>query len=380
MWIGLSSMISENIRGDEMVQHVITKKEAKEHGINLDSVDYCRQIRNLAALDRVELDESIHRDNKFNRHLFSYIEYCGLDPKDFIKVYLSNLQPYMISHFPSQEKKDTMTCVLDNVYRISLYIKVDREKGNEVIISFHENNKRGVAKENNTIVNTTAMQNEIVPVFGEPQGAKIIGNDKEEIKVFVQRGMLVLPISVMATPCEGNIFLVRRGDIELPIIDQCNQYLRDLYTSNVDLKALDDVEIFSVLQQISFTSYGNTIFSNLTLLIDNMEIQRGVTSKQAADFALTTYIDHLYLTTDQADELIGLLEEKYSVHSSRDYQIVLDRVKDQLLASAEATEQMIDSTASESDNRALIEEHNKDVVPSDDVKAMKNIARRKSGR
>lgn len=363
-----------------MVQHVITKKEAKEHGINLDSVDYCRQIRNLAALDRVELDESIHRDNKFNRHLFSYIEYCGLDPKDFIKVYLSNLQPYMISHFSSQEKKDTMTCVLDNVYRISLYIKVDREKGNEVIISFHENNKRGVAKENNTIVNTTAMQNEIAPVFGEPQGAKIIGNDKEEIKVFVQRGMLVLPISVMATPCEGNIFLVRRGDIELPIIDQCNQYLRDLYTSNVDLKALDDVEIFSVLQQISFTSYGNTIFSNLTLLIDNMEIQRGVTSKQAADFALTTYIDHLYLTTDQADELIGLLEEKYSVHSSRDYQIVLDRVKDQLLASAEATEQMIDSTASESDNRALIEEHNKDVVPSDDVKAMKNIARRKSGR
>lgn len=120
-----------------MEHHMITKKQAKENGVNLDAVDYCRQIRNVARAEHVVLDEAVHRDNPYNKHLFSYIEYCGLDPKEYITGYLSNLQPFMISHFLSQEKgKENITCVLDNAYRISLYIKVNREKGNEVIISF----------------------------------------------------------------------------------------------------------------------------------------------------------------------------------------------------------------------------------------------------
>ena len=62
---------------------MITKAKAKENGVNLDSVDICRQIRNLAQLDRIQLDESVHRDNPYNKHLFSYIEYCELDPKEY---------------------------------------------------------------------------------------------------------------------------------------------------------------------------------------------------------------------------------------------------------------------------------------------------------
>ena len=115
-----------------------------------------------------------------------------------------------------------------------------------------------------------------------------------------------------------------------------------MYTSSVDLAALDQVEIFSVLQQISFTSYGNTIFSNLTLLIDNMEIQRGIPSIKAADFALTTYINHLYLTREQANELVALLEEKYVVHSMRNVRFLLGRIEDEIYAVAAETKEMID--------------------------------------
>lgn len=328
-----------------MEEYMITKAQAKENGVNLDTVDLCRQIRHLAQLQRIELDESVHRDNPYNKHLFSYIEYCGLSPKDFIKGYLSNLQPFMISRFPSQEKKDSVICILDNAYRISLYIKIDKEKGNEVIVSFHENNKRGIAKENNLIRNTN--DREIVPVFGEPTGAGIEGSPREEVKVFVQRGMLIIPIRVMAQLCEGNIYLVERGSLEAPIVDECNRYLRDLYTSNVDLATLDQVELFSVLQQISFTSYGNTIFSNITLLIDNMEIQRGIPSKAAADFALSTYINHLYLTQEQSQELLALLEEKYKVRSSRSIDTILDRVEDMIQSISVETKKLIDTVAGE---------------------------------
>lgn len=364
-----------------MEQYIVSKKQAKESGINLDMVDYCRQIRRIAQLDRVVLDTSVHKDNQFNTHLFPYIKYCGLEPLDFIKGYLANLQPYMLEQRKSQEKKENFTCVLDKAYRISLYIKVDKTKNNEVIVSFHENRVRGYAPENNTIRNFNLLQREIVPVIGEPTGARMEGSEKEEIKVFIQRGMLLLPIQVMARACEGNIYLVERGSLENPIVEQCNQYLRDLYTSNIELSALDNVEIFSVLQQISFTSYGNTIFSNLTLLIDNLDIQRGLASKAAADFVLATYIDHLYLTMDQAEELIDVLNEKYAFSSKQDMKTILTYISDKLLASADTTLKIIDVENEVADSlQHVIDSHNETIVPVDANGNIMNLARRKRGR
>ena len=40
------------------------------------------------------------------------------------------------------------------MYRISVYIKADNSFGDEMIISFHEDNIRGVAKTNSLIKNT----------------------------------------------------------------------------------------------------------------------------------------------------------------------------------------------------------------------------------
>lgn len=303
---------------------IISIMEAEQNGVSMENVKVCRDIRNLATIDRIKLDETLHR-SELNKHLFSYIEYCGLDVREYIREYLSNLQPYMIERFQSQEPDKSFICVLDNMYRVSVYIKLDKTFGNELIVSFHENNKRGIAKENNLIVN---RQERIVPVFADEILVQIEGSPKEEIKVFIQRGMLQLPIRIMGQRCENGTFLVNERDIETPIIDQCNQYLRDLYTSDLDLEALDRIELFSVLHQISFTSYGNTIFSNISLLIDNMAMQKGVISKKVADFALVTYVEHLYLEEAQATELISLLDERYKVSSQRNIDIVLNRIKD----------------------------------------------------
>lgn len=308
----------------EAMRQVISVMEAKQNGVFMESVAICRDIRKLAALDRIQLDETLHR-SELNKHLFSYIEYCGLNVRMYIKEYLENLQPFMIERFRSQEAKESFICVLDNMYRISIYIKLDKTFGNEVIVSFHENHKRGIAKENNLIRNGNEK---IVPVFADEILAQIEGSPKEEIKVFIQRGMLRLPIRVMGQRCENGTYLVYERDLETPIIDQCNQYLRDLYTSDLDLEALDKIELFSVLHQISFTSYGNTIFSNISLLIDNLAMQKGVIGKKVADFALVTYVEHLYLEYDQAQELISLLEERYKVRSQKNIDVILQRITD----------------------------------------------------
>lgn len=305
---------------------VITVIEAEEKGISMGMVRACKEIRKLAKLDRIQLDETVHRSG-LNKHLYSYIEYCGMNIKEYIKDYLSNLHPFMIERFSSQEPDENYICIPDNRYRVSLYIKLDKTFGNEVIVSFHENNKRGIAKENNMIQNKTGR---LVPVFAEEICAKIEGASREEIKIFVQRGMLLLPIRLMGQRCENGVYVVEERDIETPIIDQCNQYLRDMYTSDLDLEALDKVELFSVLHQISFTSYGNTVFSNISLLIDNLSIQKSVIGKKVADFALVTYVDHLLIDADQAGELIELLEEKYKVRSQRGIELILERIKDGL--------------------------------------------------
>lgn len=105
-----------------------------------------------------------------------------------------------------------------------------------------------------------------------------------------------------------------------------------MYTSDLNLEALDRVELFSVLHQIFFTSYGNTVFSNISLLIDNLALQKSVIGKKVADFALVTYVDHLLVDEDQTKELIELLDEKYKVRSQKGLDLILERVKDGLHA------------------------------------------------
>lgn len=320
---------------DDIAMTVI---EAEENGITMEMVRTCQEIRKLAKLDRIQLDVSDHRSG-LNKHLYSYIEYCGLDVKKYIKDYLSNLQPYMIERFAEQESSGNFICILDNMYRVSLYIKFDKTFGNEIIVSFHENNKRGIAKENNMIKNQEGRR---VPVFAEEICAKVVGTTKVEIKILIQRGMLLLPIQLMGEKCENGVYAVYERDLETPIIEQCNQYLRDMYTSDLDLEALDKVELFSVLHQISFTSYGNTVFSNMSLLIDNLAMQKGVVGKKVADFALVTYVEHLSIDAEQSKELIDLLNEKYKVSSQQGIGLILDRIKDGL--EARSRENSIDKT------------------------------------
>ena len=95
----------------------LTYQEAEERGIDTSMINVCSRIRRIAKLERVRLDEEEHSSG-LSKHLFEYIEYCGLDTLEFIKQYLSNLQPYMIERRKDQEKVDIFVCVIDNLCRI----------------------------------------------------------------------------------------------------------------------------------------------------------------------------------------------------------------------------------------------------------------------
>lgn len=299
----------------------ITVAEAEKLGIDLSMAKICRTLRKLAKLDRLKLDETEHRSG-LNKHLFHYIEYCGETVLEYVKNYLSNLQPYMIERRKDQEKKKSYICVIDNMYRISVYIKVDKSFGEEMIVSFHEDNIRGVAKTNALIKN---KRNRLVPVFADSYGSIDMQNGNVSVKVLAQRGMKVLPLDIIGFKCK-DMFIVREADINNQFLNYCNEYIRDLYTSNLNLD-FDKIEVFSMLQQISFTSYGRDTFSSVSLLIDSMVSQSDAISRQAADFALITFVQSLQLTDEQKKELVELLNEKYMVTSIRGIDDILYRVK-----------------------------------------------------
>ena len=299
----------------------ITVAEADKLGIDLSMDKICRTLRKLAKLDRLKLDETEHRSG-LNKHLFHYIEYCGETVLEYVKNYLSNLQPYMIERRKDQEKKKSYICVIDNMYRISVYIKVDKSFGEEMIVSFHEDNIRGVAKTNALIKN---KRNRLVPVFADSYGSIDMQSGNVSVKVLAQRGMKVLPLDIIGFKCR-DMFIVREADINNQFLNYCNEYIRDLYTSNLNLD-FDSIEVFSMLQQISFTSYGRDTFSSVSLLIDSMVSQSDAISRQAADFALITFAQSLQLTDEQKKELVELLNEKYMVTSIRGIDDILYRVK-----------------------------------------------------
>lgn len=301
----------------------LTRADAVSMGLDISMVSICKKIRRYAKLDRLQLDESLHR-SELNRHLFSYMEYCGCGVLEFIKGYLANLQPYMIVRRQEQEKSEHFICVIDELYFVSVYIKLDTTEHEEIVVSFHEDNRRGIARRNSVRRN----EQRLVPVFAENITAKVEGENNYVVRCLVQRGMKVLPVEIAAKKCE-DFFIVNKNEIDTVFIRYCNDYLQDVYTSDLNLD-FSDIEVFSYLQQVSFTSYGRDTFSSISLLIDSLIIQPDTVSRRAADFALVTYAQSLRLTEEEMEELTAMLTERYRVRAVKEMDLILERVTDSL--------------------------------------------------
>lgn len=282
-----------------------------------------KRLRKLARLDRIRLDESQHQSG-LNQHLFRYFDYIGIDKLTFIKDYICHLQPFMISEIKSQESFENAICVLDDFYRISLYIKLDATKEAEIIVSFHENNKNGIAKR-------VPIPNRLsdVYVFADSVSSHVIGTGIYSINLFITRGVKSFPITIAAHKYDEEGFFVRYQDINNALISIVNEYLEDLYTSDLDLNS---IELFSSLQQLSFTSYGNDIFSNLSLLIDSLVVQKDTVSKQIADAALCIYCSSIDLLEADKKELLETLSQRFSVNSIRIMPEILHRIETNLIS------------------------------------------------
>ena len=305
---------NDDIDTTNIVSYIDTEPIAKELSIKK---TLCKRLRRLARLDRIRLDESEHA-SELNLHLFRYLDFLGIDKLQYIRKYLEHIQPFMITEVSSQEKFENAICVLDEFYRISVYIKIDATKGEELIVSFHENIKNGIAKRN-----PLRKADEKVYVFPESISSHVIASDIYTINIFITRGVTTLPISVSAHKYDDEGFLINLQDITRALVETANSYLQDLYTADLDYSG---IEQFHSLQQISFTSYGTDVFSSISLLVDSLLIQMSPMSKQVTDSALCIYCSTIEMTSAGKKELIDTLRERYKVNSVRALPEILERI------------------------------------------------------
>lgn len=277
-----------------------------------------KKLRKLARLDRLRLDEPEHASG-LNLHLFKYLDYLDVDKLEFVKRYLEHIQPFMISEMKSQERFENAICVLDEYYRISVYIKVDATKNEEIVVSFHENNKNGVAKRNPII-----RKEHYVYVFADSIGSHVAETNVYSINIFITRGVRTFPINIGAEKYDNEGFIARYSDIENALTNIVNRYLEDLYTADLDFS---NIELFSSLQQLSFTSYGHDVLSNISLLIDSILVQKDIISRQIADSAMCIYCASIEMLEEDKKELIDTLSERFSVNSTRLIPEIISRVK-----------------------------------------------------
>lgn len=287
-------------------------------------VNMCKRIRRLAKLDRMSLVISEHQGPR-TIHLFKYINYCGVDKQTFVKNYLSNLQPYMLSRNTKWEEADNALCVIDKIYRISMHIKLDPTPRNEIAISFHEDYKCAAAKDSSCLYNYNTGK---IKIIADSLTGGIIDTNTKTFNVLISRGLINIPVSLAGELQADGTLIIQRSEIDNALLNVCSQYIQDLYASDLDYPSLNETEVFSALQQIPFTSNGNSVFSNISVLIDNMSSQDGKVHKISAAFALETYVSHLILTADQKKELISLIQDKYSASSQKDLAIVINMLVD----------------------------------------------------
>lgn len=285
-------------------------------------IDACSKIRQLAKLNHIVFEQKGLRGG-IDKQFLDYLAYCGMDEAEFVRNALSQLQPYMIEKKIENREAVNYVCMIDDLYRIlvSIVLAEDGQENIEVIFPADETGGVGVG-------NIDKKLPTHVPVFADCVLAVVENQNRYEVRVLVQRGLAILPMILPAVKKQG-MFWVERKAINRELVSACNNYIMDLYTSDLDLD-FDQIKIFSPLQQISFTAEGRDSFSNVSALIDSVCIQNDYVSKKIADFALVTYLRNLWLTRELRCELLNLLEEKYTYSGIKDINLLLDRVKTNL--------------------------------------------------
>lgn len=288
-------------------------------------INICRRIRQCAILGNIRVDTSSHKSNGGNNiNMFKLIEACGISVQDFVKGYLSVLQPYSLSKFMGTKNigKDNVW-IVDIGYRVKLVIKIENFTDihkETVIISFHESNLHGATRYGPSNFNDKRCA-VILDTIGDKE------SDMYTVSYTVQRGFMRHVIKSYTPFVNKDIGLVKYSDINTKFADSMNMIIEKINSLYYDNEArLDTINTFNILSidDISFLSFGYHTVNNISYIIDLYSKYNGLSERSILTDLATNIIEEL--TPDRKLEMKQGLIDKYKDSNNKLYKALIERM------------------------------------------------------
>lgn len=268
----------------EVSENPLTDQE--RHIINL-----CCNIKRAANSNQVVIDKSKHRDSD-NLHLFKFIEMCNYTVDEFVLKYLRNLQPFSLQEDISQKYDKTTVCVISLGFKYNLYIKLDVTQFHEIVVSFHEDQIRTHSGKGVTDL-----------LIGGSSFCEVGESCVETFKL--PWGFKIFSFSTLCKCVQQGVFRCGATVVSNFLIEQSNYFLSHC------LGEQDSLVLFDNLKQVSFTSYGESLLNEISLLIDYVATRKVIGDISLATIALTSRFEQLGNLPDYEQYREALIE-RYS--------------------------------------------------------------------
>lgn len=254
-------------------------------------VKLCCKIKRAANSNQVIIDKSQHRDSD-NLHLFKFIEMCNYTVDEFVLKYLRNLQPFSLQEDLSQKYDKSTVCVISLGFKYNLYIKLDITQFHEIVVSFHEDQ-----------IHTHIGKGITDLLIGGSSSHEVGETCIESFKL--PWGFKIFSFHTLCKCVQQGVFRCGTTVISDFLIEQSNDFLSQC------LGEQDSFLLFDNLKQVSFTSYGESLLNEISLLIDYTATRKVIGDVSFAIVALASRFAQLENLPDYEQYREALIE-RYS--------------------------------------------------------------------
>ncbi len=222
--------------------------------INIKNELYC-----LSLSKNTTFDFEPHSKSS-NLGIIKFLRSCDIDPETFIRSYLRQLHPFMINLDKERSvKQDKFSCIIDASYRMPLWIEVVTKQFNERVISFHELNWYTKKYDNYYL-----RKHDLLCIPNDPNIVE--EGEKGTFEISVLKGFKSFLLRVYGRRVSENCIRVKTAEYERELLRQCNDNLAEIIES-IAVNSSYFPE-FQRIKQLSFTSYGDKLYNDVSLLLD----------------------------------------------------------------------------------------------------------------
>lgn len=290
---------------------------------NEEIIDLCKRIRHDAVLDRFSYKIKDKTCDEIN-HMIDFLNFCDVSVEEFIKNHLTNVQPAMVFNY--SWNINSASVYISTPFAISLWVWVPENKEEDIIVWIERGHENGWIYE-------SSHREGIQYILTDSIENSVKDENICSIRIFVPVGVMCVPVSVIAQLDASGTFICENKDFLNGIKKWVDDYIQDLYASNIEFKSLNETEVFYIDKQLDEGKTLAGYVNRFSVLIDNMYVNEHPLHRKSAAFALTMFTVLTQLSFSEKEWHIFSLKEKYK---DKGKDIVIDFLTDVISKSDEA--------------------------------------------